>query len=74
MSSKKSKIQLCITDPTVLKFEVPEVIKRFGFDYSILENVLLNMGCTKSIIQVNCLQDKYFKVDQELNKLSLSAP
>ena len=48
------------TESTVLKLEVAVVIKSSSFDDLVLKNILVDTGCTKTLIKVNCLPSKYF--------------
>ena len=43
------------TESTVLKLEVAVVIKSSSFNDLVHKNVLLDTGCTKTLIKVNCL-------------------
>jgi hypothetical protein len=44
-----------------LNFEVELVIMKSGLDDSIIENVLLNIGFTKTLIKSKYLPAKYFE-------------
>jgi hypothetical protein len=56
-------------DPTVLKLESTVVIKSSSFDDITLKNVLLDTGCTKTLIKVNCLPAKYFEMHRKPNQI-----
>jgi hypothetical protein len=66
----KSETGFHTTDPKVLKLELTLVIKSIGFDDITLKNVLLDTGCTKTAIKVNCLPAEYFKLHQKPNRIS----
>jgi hypothetical protein len=56
------------TESTVLKLEVAVVIKSSSFDDLVLNNVLLDTDCTKTLIKVNRLPPKYFEQNRKLNE------
>ena len=56
----KQKTQSHPTESTVLKLEVSVLIKSSSFDDLVLKHILLDTGCTKTLIKVNCLPSKYF--------------
>jgi hypothetical protein len=55
----KSETQCHTTDPTVVKLELKVVIKSSSFNDIALNNVLLDTGCTKTLIKVNYLPAKH---------------
>ena len=57
----KFETQSNTTETTALKLELAVVIKSSSFDDLVLRNVLLDTGCTKTLIKVNRLPPKYFK-------------
>jgi hypothetical protein len=56
----KSETKSHTSDPTVLKLELTVVIKSSIFDDITLKNVLLNTGCTRTLIKVNHLPAEFF--------------
>jgi hypothetical protein len=61
----KSETGSHTTDPTFQKLESTVVIKTSSFNDITLKNILLNTGCTKTLIKVNFLPAKYFEMHQK---------
>jgi hypothetical protein len=59
----KSETQSHTTNPTVLKLELTVIIKSSSLDDVKLKK-LLDTGCTKDLIKVNCLPAEYFEMNQ----------
>jgi hypothetical protein len=65
----KYKTKSHTTHPTVLKLELTLVIKSNSFIDITLKNDLLDTGCTRTLVKINFLPAKYFKMHQKLNKI-----
>jgi hypothetical protein len=65
----KSETKSHTTDPIALKLELIVVIKSSSFDAVTIKKVLLDTGCTKTLIKVNHLPARYFKRHQKPNNI-----